>query len=325
MVLGNSHFLRRIDTDFVNLSPIVTYLQAPFPVLSTVPNATVITKGSASVVGIWVPLAVAQVYLRDHPAKDGEFDIFLSDELFERFPPALQDFHVSNAPGRMLNQFGRHFGSTLQVSQAQQQQQVMTIVSAAEMLARQQPVTNLPSLIAVPASTVDAYALPASMAVEKPQEAEVPLSATEREIFELCVVPDWDKDSAPPTATLPPASMSTAPQEEEAMEEDKGEDAGVDSDVSELSSLTSSPSGESPAPPQASSTTLAPEPPSPEAMEDERSDKMQSRHAKEAGSRSNAPLRRSRRVADLAATHLGPSSNTRTRTRGGRGSRNSIS
>ena len=336
MVLGDFHFLMRIDTDFVNLSPIVTYLQSPFPVLSTVPNATVITKGSAAVLGIWVPLPVAQVYLKDHPAKEGEFDVFLSDELYERFPTALQDFHRSNAPGRMLNQFGRHFGSTLQVSQAQQQQQVMSIVSAAEMLARQQQST-LPPVIAISPSMSAAYALSASMA-RQDEAMDVPLSATEREIFELCVVPDWDRDSAPSTATLPPPVLPSEKMEEEEEEEDDDDDASDSSSLTSLESISSPHAAKvtlPPTPPQASSSSPSPpEAGGPSAMEG-----VVEVHAGEeapvpvscVSEESSRPLRRSKRVADLAASHHAPgspsaaSSARAARSRGGRGSRNSIS
>jgi hypothetical protein len=113
MTLGTHTLLRRLDTDFVNLSPIVAYSGAPYPVLSTIPNATVISRGSAAVAGTWVPLSAAQAYVRDHPVADNVLDVFLSDKLFERFPSALQDFSRSSTSGWTLNQFGPHFGSTL--------------------------------------------------------------------------------------------------------------------------------------------------------------------------------------------------------------------
>ncbi|KAJ2917593.1 hypothetical protein MD484_g2779, partial [Candolleomyces efflorescens] len=338
MVLGSFHFLRRIDTDFVNLSPIIDYLNGPTPVESTVSNLAIVRQGSAAVTGKWVPLAVAQAYLRDHPAKSGEFDVFLSDELFERFPTALQDFHRSNAPGRMLNQFGRPFASTLR---EQQQQQLLPIVTATEMLARQQQQHS--PLIVIPASTADAYALPAAMAIAERQQEEmrdVPLSATEQEIFELCVVPDWDKDSCPSTATLPLVSNPDDSMEDEKQEEGTGGDGDV-SDTSSLTSLESISSPavslkEMPAPSQSASSSssvsaaapdggamegvvaaaasCAPTPvpvsPAKRAAPSEQNEEQ----------RSSRPLRRSKRVADLAASH-----SARPRTRGGRGSRNSIS
>ncbi|KAF6764873.1 hypothetical protein DFP72DRAFT_869474 [Ephemerocybe angulata] len=255
MVLGNFHFLRRIDTDFVNLSPIVHYLETPFPFPSIELNATVIDKGSTAAVGVWVPLSVAQVYLRDHPAKANEFDIFLSDEL--------------------------PFGSTLQT---QQEPNVLPLVSAAE---------------------------------GQHEELEVPLSATEREIFDLCVVPDWDGDSAPSTATLPAASST-----------------GGDGDVSDTSSLSSLESISPSPPPSAGKLTLSKEAPAPPQASTSSSSRRIGEGALDAGdakrSHSNLPLRRSKRVADLTASHHIPGSpsaanNARARTRGGRGSRNSLS
>lgn len=113
MILGSIIFLRRIDTDFVNLTPIIHYAGAPFPILNSITNLTVINKGSPIVSGTWVPLTAAQAYIREHALPGNVLDTFLSDKLHEEFPQALQDFHLSNTPGRMLNQFGRHFGSTL--------------------------------------------------------------------------------------------------------------------------------------------------------------------------------------------------------------------
>lgn len=289
-------------------------------------------------VGIWVPLAVAQVYLRDHPAKNGEFDIFLSNELVERFPTALQDFHRDNESARTLNQFGRHFGSTLQITQTQQQhQQVLSIMSAAEMLARQQEAADAHQVVAIPSTTADAYALPASMAVVERQQQEVmevPLSACEREIFDLCVIPDWDRDSAPPTAAISNASTEDDTMEKEVSGEDQEEDTectGGDEDggdVSDASSLTSlesissspkppsSRNGASckggPAPPQSSTSSSscevdeAPDHPGPTPMEGvvdvqgcpSRTPGPSRVSSIRASRLSNPPLRRSKRFAD---------------------------
>ena len=150
MMLGPFQLLRRIDSDFVNLSPIIAYsgtggiptssisaddddiserLTSPHPSpiappspLSVVTNATVITSGSPEICGAWVTLAAAQAYVRDHlfSGENGiarrALELFLSDTLVERFPSALQDFHRLNAGLRALNQFGKHFESTLMVA-----------------------------------------------------------------------------------------------------------------------------------------------------------------------------------------------------------------
>jgi len=127
MALGPYLLLRRIDTDFVNLTPIVESCGKGrgYPVMSTVPNAVIIGKGEASakVVGVWVPLQVAQTYVKDLDtcSIDTEtmegLNMFLNDELVEWFPSALKDFHRTNSSGRMLKQFGRWFESMLVFAQ----------------------------------------------------------------------------------------------------------------------------------------------------------------------------------------------------------------
>ena len=180
MMLGAFQLLRRIDTDFVNLSPIAAYSAAPLHP-STIPNATVVTKGSPEVCGTWVPLAAAQAYVREHisgKAAQG-LEVFLSETLVERFPPALQDFHRS-AVVRGLNQFGRHFNSTLQAADWE----VQTEGGASPAPYHQQAVSALASSYMMGLGTVPEKVV------------DVPLSATEQELFhELCVIPDWDKEN----------------------------------------------------------------------------------------------------------------------------------
>ncbi|KAJ7489890.1 hypothetical protein B0H11DRAFT_2229403 [Mycena galericulata] len=157
MTLGTFTLLRRLDTDFVNLSPIGVLLGRTCATTS-LPN--------------------------------GLLDVFLSDTLFERFPSALQDFHKSSTSGRTLNQFGPHFGSTLQATQLCGQNE------------RREP--DISSLLA-PAF---APALPSPAA-----EAEQPLSSTEQEMFrELCITTDWDKDAGGGLSP-PPSPLSDVPAE----------------------------------------------------------------------------------------------------------------
>ncbi|KAF5387113.1 hypothetical protein D9615_001865 [Tricholomella constricta] len=192
-MLGSFQLLRRIDTDFVNLSPIVAYSGAPWPVLSTIPKATSVTKGSPVVSGTWVPLSAAQAYVRDHQRlQNGPLKTFLSDNLFERFPSALQDFHHSSKQGRMLGHFGPHFGSTLQATQLCGSAETQTLGKAWESREESAPPSG-------------AFTL--SMALSSPdrsaEEADLPLSATEQEIFHaLCDIPDWDKENSPPSSPM---------------------------------------------------------------------------------------------------------------------------
>ncbi|KAJ7694184.1 hypothetical protein B0H17DRAFT_474402 [Mycena rosella] len=195
MTLGTFTLLRRLDTDFVNLSPIVSYSGAPHPVLSTIPNATTISRGSPAVAGTWVPLSAAQAYVRDHPLPNGVLDVFLSDTLFERFPSALQDFHKSSSSGRTLNQFGPHFGTTLQATQ---------LCSQSERREPDDAALLAPATPALPSPNPDA-------------EAEQPLSSTEQEMFrELCITTDWDKDAVGAGLSPPPSPLSDVPDSDSA-------------------------------------------------------------------------------------------------------------
>ena len=192
MMLGAFQLLRRIDTDFVNLSPIVAYSGSPHPVLSVIANATIVTKGSPEVSGTWVPLPAAQAYVKEHMGGDLALDIFLSDALVERFPSALQDFYRSNAPARSLNQFGKHFESTLQAAKLEVQTDNGTPVSWDSRFGWMHSESSGSST-----SASAPFALTAALAVggKQAEPVEIPLSATEQEIFqELCVIPDWDRE-----------------------------------------------------------------------------------------------------------------------------------
>ncbi|KAK7693280.1 hypothetical protein QCA50_002847 [Cerrena zonata] len=109
MTLGSFMILRRIDTDFVNISPIYDFLGLPHPPLD-IANAITVCQGSSIICGTWVPAPSARQMIGDQPL----VNVFLSDQLNERFPPALQDFYRSNTPGRLLGQFGSHFRSTIE-------------------------------------------------------------------------------------------------------------------------------------------------------------------------------------------------------------------
>lgn len=112
MTIGSTLLLRRLDTDFVNLGPIINHFNIPVPRMASIPNAITITHGSTFVCGTWVPLAEARAFVAEHPVCGDVLDVFLSDSLSERFPPALQEFHRSGARGWLLTQFGPSFRSS---------------------------------------------------------------------------------------------------------------------------------------------------------------------------------------------------------------------
>ncbi|KXN87752.1 hypothetical protein AN958_08228 [Leucoagaricus sp. SymC.cos] len=220
MMLGPFLLLRRIDTDFVNLTPIVEWCGKGrgYPVLSTVPNAIVIGRGwgSEKILGVWVPLEVAQSYVRDldtRSTEDGKsegidgLNVFLSDELVERFPSALKDFHRTNSSGRMLKQFGRWFESMVTFAHAQANAAGDTATVASGGPLNPQKVIQVDSRqswiqkeTVLPVPLTGTFALGAVLAIGEKEKQNVvsPLSAKEEAMFqELCVIPGEEEENMP--------------------------------------------------------------------------------------------------------------------------------
>lgn len=188
MTLDSATFLRRIDTDFINLSPIMTFLGRT---ISAIAHAVVVSQGSPSVQGTWVPLASAQAAVMEHPHHQS-LDMFLSDTLFELFPTPLQDFHRSNAQGRSMSQFGPDFKSTMQCSLPTES--ATTPEHWGEAGSAHDWVPESPLLL--PHSTFSS-ALDALRGEFEEPAPETPLSPTEQEMFQaLCFMPEWEKESA---------------------------------------------------------------------------------------------------------------------------------
>jgi len=124
--------LRRLDTDFVNLAPLLAVFSSSHSPLSSSssssqsisssfcptfhPSAVHVDHPNPSVCGPWVPLSIARQFLAQSQSPcpnsvlRASVDVFLSDELVMRFPSALRDFWRVSKPGRMLGQFGVCFG-----------------------------------------------------------------------------------------------------------------------------------------------------------------------------------------------------------------------
>lgn len=195
MKLGTHIVLRRIDTDFVNLSPIVNFLRSPSPVISTIPNAIFVKQGTELIQGLWVPLSSAQAYTRDHPVTSREgkgLELFLCDSLVEQFPSALPEFvsYVKRKDGgRLDGQFGKGFDSMVQAREVVGQVQAITTETV-------QPLS--PSAVTV--------------AIDATSFQEVPLSPSEQELFQAFVVSsEWDKENvgSAPTQGCSPFSTRT--------------------------------------------------------------------------------------------------------------------
>ena len=205
-MLGSTLLLRRIDTDFVNLSTILAHLSLSPP--SPLPNACVnVCHPSLPIHGIWAPLGVVRLYARGLP--EGTGSIFLSDDLVVRFPTALQDFYQKSTSWRLLNQFGPHFnaslsspraGNSLHVPQLDHGKSAKEDVWEASIEAGlvEEPLLTIP-----PSVNLALAALHPSTSTEVATALpEVPLSPTEQEIFRaLCIHPDWEAEEVETTGS----------------------------------------------------------------------------------------------------------------------------
>ncbi|KAG2157018.1 hypothetical protein DEU56DRAFT_721999 [Suillus clintonianus] len=219
--------LRRLDTDFVNLTPLLAAF-SPCALPALPPSAVRFDHPNSAVAGIWVSLDCAREFLRTRAQSDETLrtsvEVFLSDELVMRFPSALRDFWRASKPGRMLGQFGVCFeGGRVVGSQG----------SSSSSLARaslgnrsSSPVLSPPQSTApsssssrsesyAPPSSPESHShsspaleshlssLPLSLSTSTTSPAlptpilkvhEPPLSPTEAEMFRvLCVCPDWEE------------------------------------------------------------------------------------------------------------------------------------
>lgn len=109
MQLGSHTLVRRVDSDFVNLSPLARYSGSPLPVPGTVPDAIVCSTGPEMIQGLWVPLYAAQVYVNDHAvsymSSTSGIGLFLSQDLQSSFSQAVTE--------RRDGSFGRPFACML--------------------------------------------------------------------------------------------------------------------------------------------------------------------------------------------------------------------
>ncbi|KAF9533354.1 hypothetical protein CPB83DRAFT_889878 [Crepidotus variabilis] len=342
MMLGAFQLLRRIDSDFVNLSPIVAYSgtagvtqaqgnsgsrpsgntkssSTPSSLASAIPpstpsnvvtNATVITSGSSEICGTWVSLSTAQVYVRNHLAGESAraLEVFLSDTLFALFPTALQDFHRENADLRALNRFGRHFGSTLMVSgvvdYANGQPQQPSVNLKVEPV-ETTLIAGVNAILPTPSFVLGLGHLQ--------EDGDAPLSKTEQDLFhELCNIPHDEIPTEEVTMMenlqleLPQTPITARPPI-------KGHSKS--SSMSSMSSLSS----DDETLVQSTSTILH--------IASSSSTQPRPSVVPAPGPIDNRPLRRSKRVADaLAATHTPQPAQTSRSSRSRKGgSRNSLS
>ncbi|KAF7304682.1 hypothetical protein MKEN_01182300 [Mycena kentingensis (nom. inval.)] len=160
--LGTQTVLRRLDTDFVNLSP-YRYLFS-----NTVPHPSQRHHYIA-----WLP--------DYHPLRGNPLKMFLSDRLASQFPSNLTAWKEGVSSRGV---FGQHFASTVQAT---------TLCSSDASLD-----VDDTSFLTPLAPSFSASAVPIGNSVEPEQ----PLSSTEQQIFqELCITTEWDgeMEQGPPS------------------------------------------------------------------------------------------------------------------------------
>ncbi|KAI0928379.1 hypothetical protein AcW1_005639 [Taiwanofungus camphoratus] len=203
VTLDSSLILRRADTHFVNVSPIIKFLELHCPRL---PDAVIVGRGSTAVCGSWVPLAIAQDLSRSHP----DLSDFLSDELPQRFPPQFHCIHdtSSRAPG----DFGLHFQSTIDAKRRSISPPRLELLAREEGAPWERGMVSHwdieDHLISVhPQFALTSAVFPTSAASPEDEVVdEGPLSPTEEEMFRvLCSNPDWE-------TSAPVASVATSSQ-----------------------------------------------------------------------------------------------------------------
>lgn len=202
MPAGSHTLLRRVDTDFVNLNTIAAHAGTPLPVWSTIPNATTVTAGSSWVLGTWVSLPAAQVYVHDHCPSGTSLDVFLSDRLHEHFPSLLQAHRQTTLPHPHALHFGAPFGLALH---SHLQSDVASILPSPSV-----PSSCDGSFDFVPEVNVSS----GSRSVE-----DFPLSPSEQEMFHaLC----WEEDSLPHlTSPQGASSRSSSPSPPKSAREER--------------------------------------------------------------------------------------------------------
>lgn len=195
MTLGSSLILRRVDTDFVHVDRLLNELGLP-PSSLLPPDAICITEGSSQVCGTWLPLSAARELCQNHLT----VAVFLSDQLPDRFPSALQELTRHAHPfSRWHSPFGQHFKSTLdakrlslsthQLDFAADEHNLSSVEREEHFLSLQQSAFALThAILPTPATSPEEHLVP-----------ELPLSPAEEKMFrELCTDPEWESSTPPP-------------------------------------------------------------------------------------------------------------------------------
>ncbi|KAI8998800.1 hypothetical protein BD414DRAFT_134269 [Trametes punicea] len=187
MTLGSSTFLRRIDTDFVNISPIAQYLGTTCPSAST---AVIVMGGSPSICGTWVPLDIA----RSTATGASILQTFLSEDLRSLFPESIKALcSAAVEMKRPCAGYGHQFKSASDARRRSMTSHRLELPPREFEVSWEDHLSTHPPFI-LATSAIDGH-LP--IPEDTPPVVEA-LSPTEEEIFHaLCADPEWDAAQSP--------------------------------------------------------------------------------------------------------------------------------
>ncbi|KAI0086299.1 hypothetical protein BDY19DRAFT_353379 [Irpex rosettiformis] len=218
MVLGSSLILRRVDTNFVNISPILQFFGMEQPDLTTLSSPTVVTRGSSLVCGTWTPLSTAQDMFRSHAFLDN----FLSNNLHECFLGSFLEVRNRVLLERFVDEFGPPFQSTIDAKRGSFHLELPQQTARASW---ELDMVNDPLLSVHPSFAFGSTSFRVGSSSPDHIVAETPLSPTEEAMFRvLCTAADWE--TTPSTDDLPqnplpvelePETMETEPPAVEIM------------------------------------------------------------------------------------------------------------
>ncbi|KAI0340519.1 hypothetical protein BDW22DRAFT_379519 [Trametopsis cervina] len=200
MVLGSSCILRRVDTGFINITPILQFFGLEQPDLTTLPSSYIVTRGSSLICGTWTSLTSARELFQSQSL----LNLFLSDNLHQQFPPSFRELRDKAVSEQALPQFGfgPHFQSTVDAKRESTssfrlklpQRSVGTPWELG--MVQQWDVEDHLLSVHPPFALCSASLKIAPSSYEDQAPPETPLSPTEEEMFRvLCSAADWE----PPT------------------------------------------------------------------------------------------------------------------------------
>ena len=171
--LESSTLLRRVDTDFVNLTLIADHLHIVNP---PVPDAVVITSGSPLVCGTWVPLNVAQELVKD----EASLQTFLADDLRSLFPSSIDMLCPPKDSATTRPAFGHQFMSASDARHFSMASHRLELPPREFEEPWDALLTTHPSFLTFPKAAIEGQR---STTEDSPTVPPLPLSATEEEMF----------------------------------------------------------------------------------------------------------------------------------------------